>query len=514
MTKYLPGKTSDKQYHLGRKIGEGGFGSVYEAVDKTNQQKVAVKIYRNITIISPQDWETEALQAQSVSGSHIISTYGLHKIKVNGEEMGYLIMELAPDGNLRDILKNYINQDNGGFIPNSQLIDFMAQSLKGLGEVHQKLLHRDIKPENFLLLSKTIKISDFGLAKFIDESTRTKTYKGWGTYTYMAPESWILGEMSQSTDIYSMGVMFYELCTLQPPFISDNPIELEKMHRYGIIPSVRSINQDIPIGLEGVIKKAMSKDPRDRYQSVEKILSDLDSIKPEASSSSGMQSVLEIASSIYATEEDKKNKQTEEDTKNATLLSKCMFKIDEFVQEIQKVVDVFNQNFPQEKMLLSKGSNTNYTLIWKGQDLIRFVFNPHLSSMQLKIRGNELAAYGYAELVHGNEGEGINFILTGTDINNSYGEWKILEVTGSPLVPNRPHYSVAVEMGLVERISKLGNAMDVWQHQVKDITNLTEEITLLVNKSLEYLNNPPRQEKLNRMISEISDDGIPEDDIW
>ena len=69
-------------------------------------------------------------------------------------------------------------------------------------------------------------------------------------------------------------------------------------------------------------------------------------------------------------------------------------------------------------------------------------------------------------------------------------------------------------MDLVERISKLGNAMDVWQHQVKDITNLTEEITLLVNKSLEYLNNPPRQEKLNRMISEISDNSIPEDDIW
>jgi len=293
--------------------------------------------------------------------------------------------------------------------------------------------------------------------------------------------------MTPATDIYSIGVMFYELTTLRPPYLSDNPLELENLHRFGAIPSARNINNGISSGIDGIIRKAMQKDPKDRYQTAEEMLKDIKTIKTDAPSLSGMGDVLELASKIYSKREQVKAQQEKKDRQNTIMTSKCLYKIGEFINKVQGVLEVFNQNFPQEKVLLSKGTETDYTLIWKGADLIRFRFNPHLFSMKLTIGGNKLSAYGYAKILNGHKNEGLNFILVDLDESDSYGTWKALEVTGSPLVPNQPHYSVAVELEVIERISKLGNAMDIWQHTVREIKDFNEEIINLIKKSLEYL---------------------------
>lgn len=483
----LPGKDNEKRYSIIRSLGSGGFGEVYEATDNATGSKVAIKVFRLTPDTRQTDWDREATHLLKLKNENVIEGLGYLKSNDdNGNPISYLVMEYAEGGNLRELLKSRLIGTKKEFLPTDQLNNLMIQALNGLAFINRVLLHRDIKPENFLFANGEMKISDFGLAKYVDESTRSKTYKGWGTYQYMAPESWALGKVSKATDIYSLGIVFFELCTLQLPFVAADPKSLEDLHRFGLIPDIRSINPDLPPGISGIVRRAMQKDPGDRYQSAEEMLRDLEEVQ-EAGGVIDLGGIVDLANRLYTEEQQKKSEEAKRLEEANNLYKRNLYKVNEFFQEVQLVVDEINRSIPQEKLFLSKGTETDYTLIWRNKDLIRFSFNPHVGLSKLKIDGNNILATGHAEILSGQKGEGQNFILVGLSDENTYGEWKILEVRGNALAPGYPNYSVAAAMDIVERISKLGNAMDVWTHETKGITNLKEEILILIQKSMEYL---------------------------
>lgn len=487
--KFLKGEQDPKQYLLISVIGKGGFGTVYKAENVINKENVAIKIFKNYDNVIDTDvlenWKREAKQSLSIKAPHVINAIEFQSSKVDDSDIYYLVMEFADGDSLKKLLET--NKQSKTFLTEAFLKDIFVQSLEGLKSIHDTSLHRDIKPENLLLVNNVLKISDFGLAKYIDENTRTKTYKGWGTYKYMAPESWVLGTMSKATDIYSLGIVFYELATLQLPYSSADEKELEELHKFGKIPSVKDINPDLSLRIEGIIRKMMQKSSADRYQTAEEIIEVLN--KPDLDHQSDIEPTLLIAKQILQRREMEKSENAKLDEESNQIFKANKYKIQEFFDLVASIVEEINTSIPEEKLWLSKGNDNDYSLIWDKKDLLRFRFNPSIFESKLKINELSIMASGYCEIVGSSrENEGINFILSKGNNPDQYGTWKVLEIISSPLLP-RPSYPLAVLYDVLERISKMGNTMDIFQHTVRD--DIALEIKTYIQKAFEYVNKPP-----------------------
>ena len=189
-----------------------------------------------------------------------------------GDMIQYIVMEYI-DG---ITLKEYIDQQ--GIIEWKDAIHLTAQILKALQHAHEcGIVHRDIKPQNIMLLQDgTIKVTDFGIARFSDKSTRTMTEQAIGSVHYIAPEQARGDATDGKTDIYSVGVMLYEMLTGKLPFDGDSAVTIALMQLQSTPKHPREINPGIPIGLEQITMKAMEKLPSDRYTSAAEMLSDIE----------------------------------------------------------------------------------------------------------------------------------------------------------------------------------------------------------------------------------------------
>lgn len=500
---YLEGKVKENQYKLLDRIGSGGFGDVYEALDDINKKTVAIKIFQNRLNLTDshaiETWTREAEQALKIQDTNVIKSDDFRKgLMPDGSEKYYLVMELADGGSLDDLIKN--QKVTGSFFDDQRLKELFLDTLKGMKAIHSIALHRDLKPENILFVNGILKISDFGLARYVDEITRTRTFKGWGTPPYMAPETWRRGDMSKATDIYSLGIMFYQLASLELPYSSGDDFELEKLHRFETIPSAKKINTQLSYKIEGIIKRMMQKSSIDRYQDVSEIIEDLMQDKPKTAID--VSRTIEVAKQILEKEEQGKNeilkKQEEERTKRSTI----KYKVSELVESIETFIESINADLPEGKLFLSKGSETSYTLIWRDKDLLRIEFNCELFDSGVVIKGLQVVALGTAQLIMGRQYEGTNFILV-QDEGNEYGVWKVLEISTSPLVP-QTQYPRLADLDSLHRITQLGNTMDWITHEIRD--DINEELKITISQAFSYFSNPPNP------VESISDNFLSDDD--
>ena len=268
----------DKDYLLGGRykiislLGEGGMANVYLAEDIILKRKVAVKVLRLDLQKDPQTiqrFQREALSISELSHPHIVSIFDVG----SDHNRHYLVMEYVdgPD------LEEYIQKNNP--IPVKTVINIMDQILDAMALAHRhNVIHRDLKPQNILLDKKgNVKIVDFGIAVALNQSTMTQTNTAMGSVHYMSPEQARGSLATKQSDIYSLGIILYELLMGQVPFGGENAIAVALKHFQEKIPSLRKQNPAIPQALENVVFKATAKDPRDRYKSVLEMKKDLDS---------------------------------------------------------------------------------------------------------------------------------------------------------------------------------------------------------------------------------------------
>lgn len=267
----LEGQSSSAQYEVERFIGNGMNGEVYSVLDLSDNITKAVKVSSNELML-----EREADAARKIEHQNVARYYEYGKAKIDGSVIHYIVMEYLANGDLRKKIGG--RKKSGGLFPIELLISWMYQLALGLSAVNEVLIHRDLKPENCLFVGETLKISDFGLSKYIDEVTRTQTYKGEGTYPYMAPETWELGHQSTQTDIYSLGIMFYELITLERPFEAGNWLTWSQQHRFTLPPHALDKNPQIGYVIDGMIRRMMEKEPSKRYQSADEVIQVLSSV--------------------------------------------------------------------------------------------------------------------------------------------------------------------------------------------------------------------------------------------
>lgn len=270
MDKYT-GKKLDGRYEIHELIGVGGMAMVYKAYDTKDDRVVAIKILKdefssNSEFIRRFKNESKAIAV--LSHPNIVKVYDVSF----GDMIQYIVMEYI-DG---ITLKEYIEQQKD--ITWKEAVFFTVQILQALQHAHERgIVHRDIKPQNIMLLQDgKIKVTDFGIARFSNTETRTMTDKAIGSVHYIAPEQ-ARGDLTDGkSDVYSIGVMLYEMLTGQLPFEADNAVSVAIMQLQSRPKPPREINPDIPEGLEEITLKAMRKEPSMRYQSAKEMLKDIE----------------------------------------------------------------------------------------------------------------------------------------------------------------------------------------------------------------------------------------------
>lgn len=261
------------RYELLEEIGNGGMAVVYKAYDKLLGRNVAVKLLRkefNADNEFVQNFITEARAAASLSNQNLVGIYDVGNDELY--DVYFIVMEY-----LKGItLKNYINRT--GAIDWQEACSYALQILKGISAAHAKgIIHRDIKPQNIMIMQNgAVKIMDFGIARAISSKTVKIGGKDTlGSAHYLSPEQAKGRHTDEKSDIYSLGIVLYEMLTGNVPFDGDNPVTVAMMHLQDTPTAPSKINPGIPVPLDGIILKAIAKERDMRYNNADEMLADI-----------------------------------------------------------------------------------------------------------------------------------------------------------------------------------------------------------------------------------------------
>ena len=264
------GQRINDRYEIIRLIGEGGMANVYLAYDTILERNVAVKVLRGDLADDEKfirRFQREALSASSLSHPNIVEMYDV------GEDNGnfYIVMEYIDGKTLKQLIKKR------GHLTSSEAVDIMCQLTDGLSCAHDSyIIHRDIKPQNIMVLEDgMIKITDFGVAMAINASDLTQTNSVMGSVHYLPPEQAAGKGSTIKSDIYSLGIVLYEMLAGTMPFRGETAVEIALKHIKNPMPSIRKVNPKVPQSLENIILKATAKNPKNRYNNVRELYNDL-----------------------------------------------------------------------------------------------------------------------------------------------------------------------------------------------------------------------------------------------
>lgn len=303
MDKYT-GKRLDSRYEIHELIGVGGMAVVYKAYDIEEDKVVAIKILKDEYLGNKEfikSFKNESKAIAVLSHPNIVKVYDVSF----GTKMQYIVMEYI-DG---VTLKEYIARQKE--IKWNEAVYFIQQVLCALKHAHSKgIIHRDIKPQNIMLLKDgNIKVTDFGIARFCTNETQTMLDRAIGSVHYIAPEQAKGGVTDEKADIYSVGVMLYEMLTGELPFEADNAVSVAIMQMQTKPKPPREINSDIPKGLEQITLHAMEKNPANRYESADLMLDDIEKFQNNPDMNFGYKCFVDDNPTKYveAVDKDKKS---------------------------------------------------------------------------------------------------------------------------------------------------------------------------------------------------------------
>ena len=259
------------RYEVVQHIGQGGMADVFLAIDTILNRHVAIKILRSdqsTDAISILRFEREAQAATTLAHPNIVEIYDVGEYK----NRHYIVMEYVAGKTLKKVIR-----DRAPLL-NLEAVDTMKQLTSAVAEAHKRgIIHRDIKPQNVIVKSDgSLKILDFGIATAKGSAQLTQANNVMGSVHYLAPELAKGEPASPKSDIYALGIVFYEMLTGDVPFKADQAVQIALQHMREPMPSVRKANPNVPQSVENIIIRATAKNPRLRYQSCDEMLKDLE----------------------------------------------------------------------------------------------------------------------------------------------------------------------------------------------------------------------------------------------
>ncbi len=266
----MKGQKINDRYQIIKSIGEGGMANVYLAYDTILDRNVAVKVLRGDLAQDEKfvrRFQREALSASSLSHPNIVEVYDV------GEDNGsyYIVMEYIEGKHLKELLKKR------GKLTLTEVIDIMSQICDGMATAHDSyIIHRDIKPQNIMILdSGLVKITDFGIAMALNSTQLTQTNSVMGSVHYLPPEQASGKGSTMQSDIYSMGILMFELLTGKLPFRGDNAVEIALKQLKEPIPNLKELVPEVPNSIVNIVRRATAKNPKNRYNDAREMLDDI-----------------------------------------------------------------------------------------------------------------------------------------------------------------------------------------------------------------------------------------------
>lgn len=483
----------DNEYLIEEFIGNGAFGNVFKIRRMSDDTEWALKtIAQGFTdeqsLIA---FKNEIDLATKINNNNVIRYLFANDGDTISDLPPYIIMEYANNGTLKEYIKSQKEQNQ--FIDEGKLKNLFIQLARGMKAVNSLLVHRDIKPDNILIKDDVIKISDFGLSKVSTDRTRTVTFKGFGHLMYTAPEGWKNDKNTIQMDIYSMGLVFYELATLQFPYKVTNPNDVEQWknaHLFSEPINPSRINTNLSPVLSGVIMKMLEKSTSKRFNNWDKIeeyLLNNDIEQKEFSAIINTMVNNRLAKDNFESkkklEEERKRKEDEDFCK----LVKYQFTKDIY-NPIQEFIDTFNKSYPQGEITITSEDRISVdeyiemeinlisrkTICIKlkpilEKDFIRKVERREfgevytITELQLpEYLGRKIKAWGGLYI----EQRGFNILLV-QDGEELYGEWLILENTNSALVQSYRPEPFAFDFNEIEKGVREINVMSRYNNKIE-----------------------------------------------
>ncbi len=270
----MTGKIIDGKYKIIKLVGSGGMAKVYKALDIRLDRYVAVKVLKEDYADNEQFVKKFMREAQAdakLAHPNIVNVYDVG----SNNGVNYIVMEYMDGPTLNDYL------DEKGVLSAQETVDIIYSIALGLNHAHaNKIIHRDIKPHNILMTTTHMpKVADFGIAMAVSSSTQTVTEDGLGSVHYVSPEQAKGGFLDERSDLYSLGIMMYEMLTGELPYDGDSPVAVALMHVQNSVPNPKLINKRIPDGVAQVVLNLTRKKPEERYQNARALLDSLRKLK-------------------------------------------------------------------------------------------------------------------------------------------------------------------------------------------------------------------------------------------
>lgn len=439
-------------------IGNGSFGYVYNIEKETDKSIWALKTLPSNFPSSEQlqSFQNESTMAVKVSHENAVNYIFVHDGNDYPQLPPYIIMDYANGGTILNIIRKAIEKNK--FLSNENLNDYFHQLISGMEHINSVLIHRDIKPDNILLNNGTIKISDFGLSKIVHDGTRQLTFKGFGHIRYMAPEGWKREKNTIQMDIYSMGITFYEMATLQHPFNLPAHAEVQdwiNAHSFKNPPSPQTINPALTNTMAQVIMKMIEKSTLKRYKTWEEIRNDLliDN-EPLTKNSSIVENMVNIRLQRDSSIREEELKKEQERQEKAHYINTIHFQYEnEIYLPINEFISEFNKKYTSGQIKMTSlgqvGSNDFHTKIHLvsgktltihlkalfDDDFVREVPSQFDRSRKYKqivrpaLRDKKILAWGYLKC---SDNTGFNILLL-ENKDDLYGEWVTLHNSNSGL---------------------------------------------------------------------------------
>lgn len=341
-------------FDVGPRLGTGGMAEVYLGTrDDAPDTHVAIKVPRgDLDQVIRALFLREVEAALRVSGRHVV------RVVDWGEEPPFVAFEFIEGGTLAEALQN--RQREQRLYSEADLVDLYRQLVEGMSAINSEVIHRDLKPDNIFFDDGVLKVGDFGIAKYVGEVTRTRTFKGAGTPLYMSPETFRGASVDWQTDQYSLGVVFYEMATLQPPFVGDWD-QLEHLHLFQRPPRVTTVVPGLSERLATMIARMVEKRPDQRFPSWEAILGELDVLKeglpaPEdaPSESALVQKAAQQMEAVRSEALERERAAEERRAKTQAREELLEYWAREFFGEVESRVERVNQSLGEETIRFSR----------------------------------------------------------------------------------------------------------------------------------------------------------------